>query len=80
VCELLEFMSPDSDTPNSYIYREREREKDYIKEGESISKVNFSIESRQPFSQMAVSDNIANFIRKSLVLHVQTCSNAVLRL
>jgi hypothetical protein len=43
VCELLEFMSPDSDTPNSFIYR------DYIKEGESVSKVNLSMESTQPF-------------------------------
>jgi hypothetical protein len=47
-------------------------------EGKSINKVNLSIASTQPFCQLTISDNIANFIRKLRVLHVQTCSNAVL--
>jgi hypothetical protein len=47
-------------------------------EGESINKVNLSTASTQPFWQLTVSDNIANFIRKLGVLHVQTCSNAIL--
>jgi hypothetical protein len=47
-------------------------------EGESINKVNLSIASTQPFLQLTVSANIANFIRKLRVLHVQTRSSAVL--
>jgi hypothetical protein len=46
--------------------------------GESRNKVNLSIVLTQPFLQLTVSDNIANFIRKLRVLHVQTCSNVVL--
>jgi hypothetical protein len=47
-------------------------------EGESINKVNLSMASTQPFWQLTVSDNIANFMRKLSVLQVQTCSNVVL--
>jgi hypothetical protein len=45
---------------------------------ELTDKVNLSIASTPPFLQLTLSDNVANFIRKLLVLHVQTCSNAVL--
>jgi hypothetical protein len=38
----------------------------------SINKVRLSIASTQPFLQLTVSDNIANFIRKLSVLRVQT--------
>jgi hypothetical protein len=44
-------------------------------EGESINKVNSSTASTRPFCQLTVTDNIANFVSKLLVLHVQTCSN-----
>jgi hypothetical protein len=40
--------------------------------------VNLSTASTKPFWQLAVSDNIINFTKKLLVLHVQICSNAVL--
>jgi hypothetical protein len=45
----------------------------------SKNKVNLSIAPTQTFWQLTVSDNIAKFIWKLRALHVQTCSNAVLR-
>jgi hypothetical protein len=44
-------------------------------EGESINKVNLSTASTRPFCQLTVTDNIANFVSKLLILYVQTCSN-----
>jgi hypothetical protein len=45
-----------------------------------INKAKLIRSSPHPFLQLTVSDNIANFISKLRVPHVQTCSNAALSL